>query len=330
MKPSIKKIKEFKKVPDTSITNEYATSENAMKAPCLTLVIGTRNTGKSYTTAKILHQSHDDKLYDRYFMITPTYDSNKKYWEFLDIDEDDVFYPTRDSIDKVIEAIESERDEWAEYLMSKKLYDDFKDKTKNATSIHSMDLLDLNCFIDLGYLDQDGNPTDVPPPIWKRDIERPCQSCLLCDDILGSSALGNAPGLTKLAIMNRHIAPLHEPFGARAALGVSCFFLSQTYSGGGGGNTGGIPRGLRENATVLIFFQNKSENVFKKILEEIGGAIPEDEMKEAYKYAIKDRHDNLTVDLFPKCESKRYRRNLNEFIVFPEAKKNCQCHKKKK
>ena len=137
MKPSIKKIKEFKKVPDTSITNEYATSENAMKAPCLTLVIGTRNTGKSYTTAKILHQSHDDKLYDRYFMITPTYDSNKKYWEFLNIDEDDVFYPTRDSIDKVIEAIESERDEWAEYLMSKKLYDDFKDKTKNATSIHS-------------------------------------------------------------------------------------------------------------------------------------------------------------------------------------------------
>ena len=54
-----------------------------------------------------------------------------------------------------------------------------------------------------------------------------------------------------------------------AALGVSCFFLSQTYSGGGGGNHGGIPRGLRENATHLIFFRNKSENVFKKILEEI-------------------------------------------------------------
>ena len=262
-------------------------------------------------------------------MITPTYDSNKKYWEFLDIDEDDVFYPTRDSIDKVIDAIESERDEWSEYVMSKKLYQDFKDKTKNATSIHSMDLLDLNCFIDLGYLDQDGNPTDVPPPIWKRDIERPCQSCLICDDILGSSALGNAPGLTKLAIMNRHIAPLHEPFGARAALGVSCFFLSQTYSGGGGGNTGGIPRGLRENATHLIFFQNKSDNVFKKILEELGGAIPEIELKEAYRHAIKEKHDNLTVDLFPKCGTKRYRRNLNEFIIFPDAKKDCQCKKKK-
>ena len=54
MKVTTKKIKEFKKVPDTSITNEYATSENSLRAPGLTLVIGTRNTGKSYTTAKML------------------------------------------------------------------------------------------------------------------------------------------------------------------------------------------------------------------------------------------------------------------------------------
>ena len=329
LKPTTKKIKEFKKVPDTSITNEYPTSENSLRAPYLMLVIGTRNTGKSYTTAKILHQAMDDKLYDRYFMISPTYDSNRKYWEFLEMDDDDVLYPTRDSIDQIIRELETERDEWTEFQMSKKLYEDFKSKTKNAKNIHNMDLLDLNTFIDLGLLDEDGNPTDVPAPMWKRDIERPCQSCLICDDILGSSALGNAPGLTKLAIQNRHIAPLHEPFGTRAALGLSCFFLSQTYSGGGGGNHGGIPRGLRENATHMIFFRNKSENVFKKILEELGGAIPEEEMKAAYKYAIQDHHDNLLVDLFPKCATKRYRRNLSEFVMFPEAVAQCECKKKK-
>ena len=78
LKPTTKKIKEFKKAPDTSITNEYPTSENSLRAPYLMLVIGTRNTGKSYTTAKILHQAMDDNLYDRYFMISPTYDSNRK------------------------------------------------------------------------------------------------------------------------------------------------------------------------------------------------------------------------------------------------------------
>ena len=79
----------------------------------------------------------------------------------------------------------------------------------------------------------------------------------------------------------------------------------------------------------MIFFRNKSENVFKKILEELGGAIPEEEMKAAYKYAIQDHHDNLLVDLFPKCATKRYRRNLSEFVMFPEAVAQCECKKKK-
>ena len=73
----------------------------------------------------------------------------------------------------------------------------------------------------------------------------------------------------------------------------------------------------------------KSEDVFKKIIAELGGAIPEEELKAAYNYAIQDPHDNLLVDLFPKCPSKRYRRNLNEFVMFPEAVAQCECKKKK-
>ena len=64
----------------------------------------------------------------------------RKYWEFLEMDDEDVLYPTRDSIDVIIRELETERDEWSEYMMSKKLYEDFKAKTKNATSIHNMDL----------------------------------------------------------------------------------------------------------------------------------------------------------------------------------------------
>ena len=79
----------------------------------------------------------------------------------------------------------------------------------------------------------------------------------------------------------------------------------------------------------MIFFRNKSENVFKKIIEELGGAIPEEEMKAAYNYAIQDKHDNLLVDLYPKCGTKRYRRNLSEFVIFPDALKDCECKKKK-
>ena len=324
-KPRIKRIREFRKVPDTSITNEYATTKNAIKAPHLMLVVGTRNTGKSFTTAKIMHQAVDDKLYDRIFMISPTYSSNRQYWSFMDIDEDDVLYPTRDSIDKIIEKVEGERDEWDAYMVQKKLFKEFQTKTKNRASIQSLNIRDLNMFIDAGFLNEDGEMTEFEPPRWKREIERPCQSCLICDDVLGTPALNNAPGLTTLAIRNRHIAPLTEPFKQRAALGISCIFLSQTYIGGGGGGQGGLPRGLRENSTHLIFFKNKSEHVMKKIMEELAGAVDPAELEQAFEIAIKEKHDNLMIDLFPKCATKQYRRNLTDFIIFPTAE--CQCGK---
>ena len=325
MPPKIKKIREFKKVPDTSITNEYATTKNSIKAPHLMLVVGTRNTGKSFTTAKMMLQAVDDKLYDRFFMISPTYTSNKKYWNFMDIDDDDVLYPTRDSIDQIIEKVEGERDEWDNYMMQKNLYKEFLKKTKNRPSIQSMNIRELNMFIDAGFLNEEGEMVDFEPPKWKREIERPCQSCLICDDVLGTPALNNAPGLTTLAIRNRHIAPMNEPFKQRSALGISCIFLSQTYIGGGGGGTGGLPRGLRENSTHLIFFKNKSEHVMKKIMDELAGAVEPAELEEAFQIAIQEKHDNLMIDLFPKCPTKQYRRNLTDFIVFPQAEAECHC-----
>jgi hypothetical protein len=330
IKPRTKKIKEFKTIPDTSITNEYNTTKNGLRSPYLMIAVGVRNTGKSFTTAKILAQAHKDNLYDRYFMISPTYDSNKKYWNFLGdkLDEADIFYPTRDSIDSVIAEIEKERDMWEDYVIQKKLYDRFKEVTKNRNSIGNLDFDEISLFIDAGFINDEGDITDVEEPQWHRDIVRPAQSCLICDDILGSSALGNAQGLTKLAIMNRHLAPLNEPFGNRAALGCACIFLTQSYSGGGGGSHNGIPKALRLNATHLIFFQNKSEAVMKKITEELGGVISEDMFMAAFKFAVREKHDNLMIDLNPKCPTKKFRRNLDEFIIFPEQEKECNCHKK--
>ena len=53
--------------------------------PFLMLVVGGRNTGKSFTTSKILQKSKLNKSYYRYFMISISYQSNKKYWNYLDI-----------------------------------------------------------------------------------------------------------------------------------------------------------------------------------------------------------------------------------------------------
>jgi len=322
-KPQIIKIKDFKQVPDTSITNEYPTKENGLRAPMLLLAIGSRNTGKSFTTAKILYEAVKDNLYDRYFMISPTYHSNKQYWEFLDMDEDDVFYPSGDSIDKVIQEIEKERDSWEDFMLEKKVYNLFLEQTKNREEIEKIPQFDLDVYVDAGFINDKGEIVDVAEPQWKYPIERPAQCCLVCDDIIGSPALRNSAGITKLAIMNRHLAPLREPFKNRASIGCSCIFLSQTYTGASGSQ--GIPKSVRLNATHFIFFRNKSKDVMKQILTEWGGVVDEEEFITAYETAVQEKHDNLLVDLHPKCETKRYRKNLNEFIVFPSQ--DCSCKK---
>ena len=67
----------------------------------------------------------------------------------------------------------------------------------------------------------------------------------------------------------------------------------------------------------------------KKIKDELAGAIDEDEFEQAYLYATEGKHDNLTISFNPSCPTKRFRKNLNEYIIFPDAEKECKCKMKK-
>jgi len=66
----------------------------------------------------------------------------------------------------------------------------------------------------------------------------------------------------------------------------------------------------------------------KKLKDELAGAIDEEEFEQAYLYATDGKHDNLTITFNPDCPTKRFRKNLNEFIIFPEAEKECKCKSK--
>ena len=66
----------------------------------------------------------------------------------------------------------------------------------------------------------------------------------------------------------------------------------------------------------------------KKIEDELAGAVDEQEFEVAYNFATKGKHDNLCISFNCDCPTKRYRRNLNEFIIFDSAEKECVCPKK--
>ena len=315
MKITTKKINLYGKdvEPSQGVSNEYKTSHYAIRQPCLMYVSAVRNSGKSFAVSKLVAQAQKEKTFDRIYMITPTFQSNKSYFGKM-INEDDVFDPTRDSIQKVIDMVEAERDEFEDYLRKEKLYKEFIQILKSKRELTDGEILK---FEELGFLDD-----SFDRPKWKYGDKnvRPPQSLLILDDILSSPAILQSSGLTRIATLNRHIAPMQEPHSGRSACGLGVILISQTYS-----MPQGVSRTLRENLTHLLIFKNKQEKQMGKIREELGSAVDEDKFMTAYEMATKEKYGNLLVDFNPRCPTMTFRKNLNELIIFEDDKEHCNC-----
>ena len=298
---------------DSGVDNEYPTSKNTFRQPCLQMLIGCRTAGKSYLASKMLAQAQREKTFDRVYIITPSFNSNKAYFGKY-VNEEDVYEPTKESISEVIKSVEADRDEWEEYLQKKELYEMYKkDAKKNIKKIDEDTLITYDTF---GFF-------DGIIPKWKYDKEEPPKSILLLDDCLGSPAILQSSGLTRIATLNRHIAPLAENFKGRSACGLAVVILSQTYK-----MSNGISRVLRENLSIITLFKNKQQKQLDAIKEELANVVDLDKFDKAYEYATRQKYGSLTIDFKPKCETKTFRKNLNELIIFPDM--TCECDKNKK
>ena len=155
-------------------------------------------------------------------------------------------------------------------------------------------------------------------PKWKYGREEPPKSLLILDDCLGSPAILQSSGLTKIATLNRHIAPLKENHSNRSACGLAVIILSQSYK-----MQQGISRVLRENLSLLTLFKNKQEQQVKAIKDELANVVDEELFNKAYEYATREKYGSLTVDFNPKCATKTFRKNLNQIILFDDLQCNC-------
>ena len=293
---------------DCGVDNTYPTPENSFKQPCLQMIVGQRTSGKSYLTSKILAQAKTDKTFDVIYIITPSFNSNKAYFDKY-IDEENVFEPTKTSINEVIERVNADRDEWENYLNKKKMMSKYKNDIKN-NKLEYVDEDDLIYYYENGLLQGNTNFEDVK---WKYEKEEPPKSLLILDDCLGSQAILQSSGLTKLATLNRHVSPLAENHSNRSACGLSVIILTQSYK-----MNNGISRVLRENVSLLTLFKNKQQKQLDAIKEELANVVDINFFDKAYEYATNEKFGNLTIDFNPKDLKYRFRKNLNELIVFNE------------
>ena len=317
---TIKKLDIYDKKdePRGEVSNRYETSPNAISQPCLMYVSAVRNSGKSFAVSKMVRGLQRERVFDSIKIITPTFNSNKAYFgDLINDPETDVLEPTKDSIQKVIDMVEADRDLFEKHLEDLKEYNEFTRLLKSGGDMSDEQVLK---YIDLGFLNQRFEKPVFKYEKFAKTLRAP-QTLLILDDILSSPAILQSSGLTKLATLNRHVAPLKETFKNRSACGIAVIILSQTYS-----MANGISRCLRENVTHLMLFKNRQEKQLAKIRDELCSAVDQDKFDKAYEYATKEKYGNLLISFAPKCVTQTFRKNLNELIIFNEDKELCKCN----
>ena len=306
----VKKLNIYNQNPERGVSNEFDTPPDAFRQPCLWYISAVRNSGKSYLCSRFLAQAKRDKTFNRVYMITPSFASNKAYFGKYVNEEEDVYEPTKESISQVIESVEADRDEWEEYVDKMKRYKEFRKEIRNKP-IAQFGNDELLYHYENGHMEK---------PTYK--YNEPVKSLLILDDCLGSPAILQSSGLSKLASLNRHIASLKEEHNGRSACGLAVIILSQSYR-----MQNGPARLIRENLSLLTLFKNKQEKQMQVIKEELGSVIDEELFNKAYEYATESKYGNLTIDFHAKTPCKTFRKNLNEAIVFEELG-GCRCNKK--
>ena len=86
------------------------------------LLVAKKQSGKTFFASNLMNQLKQVKACDRIFVISDTFNSNKKLLDHLDIDPDDIFSPNDPNvIPEITKRIEAERDDLLEYRQNMKL-----------------------------------------------------------------------------------------------------------------------------------------------------------------------------------------------------------------
>lgn len=276
----------------------YPTPDDLPQAHQSMLFVGKRSSGKSLSAVNLLEKMK----YDRIFVVSPSVKSNKDIMDRLHLDPDDIFDDVDDitCIDQIIAKLDIERDDLEDYQDK---IEKWKRMNKAISEGYMFNDLDDETLLDL-Y-----NPMtrefDKPKHRWGG--KRP-MCAILFDDVVGSMLFTKGiRRLNKLTIYHRHIAP----FETGGALGVSLYFLIQSYKA----QAGGISKCIRNNTTALVLFKSKNEQELRDVQQECSGEISEETFYKLYNYATAEPHSFLFCDFHPKKSEYRFRKCWDQLLL---------------
>jgi len=278
---------------------QYDTPEMMPNLCTQLLCVGAKGMGKTIAIVNLVKKLN----FDRIFLISPTAKSNHSILSMINIEEDDMYEDTDDLtiIDNIISKVEEEGILYDEYHNKMKDYNEFDKKIRN-NQFNLISDEDLETYMN--------ERNEIVKPEHYLNGRRPKIACIF-DDILGSYLMSK--GIRKvnnLAIKHRHIAPVTSEGGS--AIGISTFFLTQTFRC----QSGGISKPIRSNCNSLIIFKTKNENEFNDLRDEVAGEIGKELFSKIYDLATNEPHSFLFIDFNPKPDfPSRYRKNLDTFLI---------------
>ena len=205
---------------------EYETDTNLPQMHQNNLIIGKRGSGKTVAMVNLVERMK----YDRIFIVSCTMHSNKEILSRLNVDEQDIYEDTDDSslLRNIIQEIDNEAEELETYWEEMKRYNLLMKSIRN------------NCINDELLLDFYNPSLDmIEKPKHKWNGRKP-RLTIIFDDCLSSKIFvgRGIQKLNKLTVTHRHQGQLKSG----GALGVSLYFLVQSYTT----NTGGLSKTIRK------------------------------------------------------------------------------------
>ena len=290
--------KKYKITLPTGGIKDIETPDDFFKLPFVMLSIAKRMSGKTCSMSNFLHILHRMGKLDRVILVSPTYSNNSHYFDGLPLDvENDVIEPTVDAAQIIMDKMEEEGQLYDQYFEDLERWKELMKLVKYSKV--NIDDIDDSLFIN----------ENLEKPIYKyMKNGKPYKPIVVAffDDCQNTPAFSPKSKVSYLTIKHRHVG-----ITKNKSIGVNLMFACQNYTS----NSGGIPKTIRGNTTILCVFKNKNIKELQLIAEECSGECDVNDFMEVFETATKDDYCFLTIDFNrKKTHPSMFRQCWNKWI----------------
>lgn len=269
-------------VPPKNPTAPIPHPDGMVQPHMLALSVGRMGQGKTWLSASYIKAMKDFGSFNKVYLLSPSYATNKTLWDWLEVDPSDAFTEISQAPRALNEVVKRIQAYHAAYKLNMKHHEAYeKHRRGEVLTIAEQQMLEHH-----------------GPPLTKMDVIRPI--CVIDD--LQASPLFNTPAFRSLILRMRHL-------GSDPQIGCSFWIICQSLRSG-------LPRQLRSCVSLWFLFPTRDQTVIKDISSECAGHVGAKEFAAMFEYATHDQGDHpfLTIDLTQRDPAKVFRRKLEEYL----------------